>query len=324
MTKALLDNHPDLFVIPPAEFDFFCYSHHKTLVQPKYSKIIEPNELLKKLASQDFIVRMSSELSASHVAMMGRERADVRASFAVDKFLEDVESITADSYHDIFPCLFRLMGKHCGLNERQISEKIYVFKNTLETEFFGLYKKWFPKIKLLYVIRNPYAQFAAQTRGEYIQGSRWSYPLLAPYVNIMKYDYYFINYWKEVYPDDIRVVRYEDLVESTESVMKEVAEFIGVEFNSSMLAPTILGEPWGGNSSAKGEVYNGVDSKPLHRWRSVLSAQEIYIVTKYFSEVIREYGYDEYDGRRSIFPIHRSENFRRYIGNKYLEYAPYY
>ena len=325
LTKSLLDGHPELFVIPPAEFDFFCYSHHRSLVQPKYDSIKDPNLLLKRLANQDFIARMNHATRKERTLLPANTRQrDTRSSFDVAHFLHEAERMNVGSYADIFIELFTAMAKSCGLLEDQIHLIKFVFKNTLETEFFGLYKKWFPKMKLLYVIRNPYAQFAAQTRGEFIEGRKFSYPLLAPYINIMKHDYYFIDYWKEIYPNDIKVVRYEDLVESTENIMKEVAVFFGVKFNKTILKPTILGEPWGGNSSAKGEVYSGIDSKPLHRWKGVLNTQEIYIVNKYFSDVIQRYGYALHEGKRGFLPLHRSETFRRYVGNKYLEYAPYY
>jgi len=325
LTKSLLDAHPELFVIPPAEFDFFCYSNHKTLQQPKYDSIQDPNLLLRRLANQDFIVRMNQDTrNESSVLLMDELQKDTRSSFNVRGFLSDVDEMSVDSYRDIFIKLFTAMAKNCGLNENKIQSLKFVFKNTLETEFFALYKKWFPDMKLLYVMRNPYAQFAAQTRGEYIKGRRFCYPLLARYISLMKHDYYFINYWKEIYPDDVKVVRYEDLVESTESVMKSIADFFGIEYDVVMLRPTILGEFWGGNSSSKGEVYKGIDRRPLYRYKDVLNSQEIYIVTKYFSDVIQQYGYEVLEGKKSILPIHRSETFRRYLGNKYLEYAPFY
>lgn len=325
LTKNLMDGHPDLFVIPPSEFDFFCYSRHKTLAQPKYEAITDPNLLLQALANQDFIRRMNAS-TRMDASMLPAEVSQtvVRSEFDVPKFLALAEQAYVESYREIFIELFKAMAQSCSQHSDAASPIKYIFKNTLETEFFGLYKTWFPKMKLLYVLRNPYAQFAAQTRGEYIEGARFKYPLLAPYINIMRYEYYFINYWKDVYADDIKIIRYEDLVVHTESVMTEVAKFFGVPFNESMLTPTLLGEPWGGNSSAKGEVYNGVNKGPLNRWKKVLTKQEIFIVNKFFEQTLLQYGYEMVSGSRSIWPLHRSESVRRYFGNKYLEYAPYY
>lgn len=324
LTKSLLDGHPELFVIPPAEFDFFCYSDHETLVQPKYDCISDPTELMSRLANQDFIVRMNEKTRTEDRLMPTDERQrDVRTSFNVAQFLDDVKDKHVDAYSEIFPVIFLAMARACGVDDDQQKSLKFLFKNTLETEFFGLYKKWFPKMKLVYVLRNPYAQFAAHSRGEYIKGRKFEYPLLAPKIRMMKYDYYFAKYWREIYPEDVKIVRYEDMVEDTENVMKGIADFLGIAYTETMQQPTILGEPWGGNSSAK-EVYSGIDSKPLRRWKTVLNDQEIYIVTKYFSEVIQKYGYELHEGRRSLLPLHRKESFRRYVGNKYLEYAPYY
>jgi protein-tyrosine sulfotransferase len=325
LMKSLLDGHPELFVIPPAEFDFFCYSSHDTLVQPKYDHIQNANLLLRRLANQDFITRMNDDTrDVESVQLADDRQTDLRSGFDVTQFLRDADIMNVESYPEIFTELFTAMARNCGIAHTRHDSLKFIFKNTMETEFFGLYKKWFPNMKLLYVLRNPYAQLAAHSRGEYIEGKSFEYPLLAPKINAMKYEYYFINYWKEVYPEDVKIVRFEDVVESTVSTMQEIAGFLGIKFNESMSTPTILGRAWGGNSSAKGEVYSGIDPKPLHRWKKVLGPQEIYIVNKYFSKTIRQYGYDQHSGNRSVFPIHRSETLRRYVGNKYLEFTPYY
>ena len=56
----------------------------------------------------------------------------------------------------------------------------------------------------------------------------------------------------EMYPKNVRIFRYEDLVTDKKGFMRSVAEFVGVEFEPSMLYPSWNGveltgdiAPWG-------------------------------------------------------------------------------
>ena len=116
--------------------------------------------------------------------------------------LRDYNSLEKDIIKEKFNTIPYMDVWICSIIEGYIYEKVTkVDERGYREEYMerngkpeGEYKKWFPKMKLLYIIRNPYAQFAAQTRGEYIQGHKFTYPLLAPYINIMRHDYYFANY----------------------------------------------------------------------------------------------------------------------------------
>lgn len=58
-----------------------------------------------------------------------------------------------------------------------------------------------------------------------------------------------LRLWK-VYPEDkLFVLDYDRLTADTDGVMRDVADFMGVPFNESMLKPTKNGLPWMGNSS---------------------------------------------------------------------------
>ena len=61
-----------------------------------------------------------------------------------------------------------------------------------------------------------------------------------------------VEMYAHMYPSNVKIFRYEDLVADKEQFMREVAEFIGVDFNRSMLYPSWNGEeikdriaPWG-------------------------------------------------------------------------------
>ncbi|NIR77203.1 MAG: sulfotransferase, partial [Gemmatimonadetes bacterium] len=48
--------------------------------------------------------------------------------------------------------------------------------------------------------------------------------------------------------DDVRVVRYEDLVADPEGAMASVCDFLGVPARPATTRPTVMGNPYSGNS----------------------------------------------------------------------------
>lgn len=50
-------------------------------------------------------------------------------------------------------------------------------------------------------------------------------------------------------PANYRVMRYEDLVQDTVVQMRQVAGFLGIDFGSGLVVPTVLGAPVGSNSA---------------------------------------------------------------------------
>ena len=58
--------------------------------------------------------------------------------------------------------------------------------------------------------------------------------------------------YAKMYPNNVKIFRYEDLVSDKKTFMKEVSDFIGVKFSETMLYPSWNGKeikdmiaPWG-------------------------------------------------------------------------------
>ena len=67
---------------------------------------------------------------------------------------------------------------------------------------------------------------------------------LFPYRNQGKRCYDYMNYFNKSNDNECFVfVRYEDLVDNSRSVMKDVASFIGINFDEILLKPTTAGNP---------------------------------------------------------------------------------
>jgi hypothetical protein len=69
-------------------------------------------------------------------------------------------------------------------------------------------------------------------------------------------------------------VGYEDLVREPERVTREIASFLGIEWRSELLQPSLAGRSWTGNSMF-GEQHDGISAKPVGRYRTSLSRAQI-------------------------------------------------
>ena len=79
-----------------------------------------------------------------------------------------------------------------------------------------------------------------------------------------------------LYPENIKIVRYEDLVADKKVCMQSIADFIGVDFNETMLYPS-----WNGNK-IEGDI------KP---WGTVLRSTQEYnkSIIEELNEVEKQY-----------------------------------
>ena len=73
---------------------------------------------------------------------------------------------------------------------------------------------------------------------------------------------------KERYGDRVCIIRYEDLVGKTETVMRYLAEFLGIEFDDSLLVPTFNKFPIKAPTSLQVENH-GVGNSPLSKYRTL-------------------------------------------------------
>ena len=54
---------------------------------------------------------------------------------------------------------------------------------------------------------------------------------------------------KEVFKERVCIIRFEDLIQKTEKVMKHLSQFLEIEYNKILLTPTFNGTPISANTS---------------------------------------------------------------------------
>lgn len=105
--------------------------------------------------------------------------------------------------------------------------------------------KDFPNIKIVHIIRNPFSAYRDTKRRPFPQP-------LTKYLITWNIYHSTVEMFANMYPDNVRIFRYEDEVYDKNKFMHEVCDFIGIKFNDALLYPSWNGKkietdiaPWG-------------------------------------------------------------------------------
>ncbi len=154
---------------------------------------------------------------------------------------------------------------------------------------------WFPNAKVIHLLRDPRDNFASLKSGwqaryrkyndtiERLLQSMIDRGLLGmkmAQVNAARYG-----------STRYRVVRFEDLTAHPEPVMRELADFAGIDFNERLLFPTAYGMPWKGNNF-DGLKFKKPDPTNVGRWRSRITDHEAALIEFHFEKEMLQWDYE--------------------------------
>ncbi|MCP4377535.1 MAG: sulfotransferase, partial [bacterium] len=247
MVKTLFDGHPELFVVPPNELLFFFFSDLFSLNRIQAPEPAgDPNQLLRNLARSEYNVRMNS-----------RDAADYREQFDVSAFTSDIDCLEVSSHAEAMEALFCAYARNCSTFSGDLNTVRFLSKTIWETEYFPELLDWFGDMKFVYVLRNPYAHFHAALKsmragekGRERMKLTWRnrFPFIGRELALMRTSYCLMRKYRRLFPKNFYVLVYDRLLEDPDTELKQVCEFLDIEFDPALRCPTILGQPWGGNS----------------------------------------------------------------------------
>ncbi len=274
LVAALLDNHPELLVLPQ-ETAYF------PTVLKKFGNA-------GRRAQFDYLTNESF----SRVLFGGEPkwREHEYKNFPQQKFRENFERIAfepANAQRDLLALMAEAYAETIGVSLGHIRrwiEKTPANRNHVD-EIFAR----FPNAKLLVTLRDPRAILATQIALEKTRRTnRFSV-------------YYVIAHWHVAAKLARRVragdfpglfVQFEQLVSEPAGVMKNICDYLEVAFDPEIiLTPTKIGQSWGGNSAAQ-TAFSKVSAEPASRWEKELSEDEIGWVEWHCRDLMAELGYE--------------------------------
>jgi len=174
----------------------------------------------------------------------------------------------------------------------------------------------FSDAKFIVMVRDPrdcYASFKSISQS--INSGNY-YPSFNNTVHVMgflfdmnnqgKTCYDFMKYFENTEADEyITFVKYEKLVSEPKNVMRNISEFLGIEFENGLIAPTIAGKHWGGNSSSRKQSKQ-ISSTRVGNWKNVLENHEVLLIEYFLQDYLVKWGYDRVHTNTSFYKCLKS------------------
>ena len=279
---ALLDNHPELLVLPE-ETAYF------PTVLTKYAP-------RGRRAQFDYLTKQS----LSNVLFGGPCKWGKRnyCAFPREKFLQTFERAAFNPANAQEDLLVLMVKAYAATLERPLDTiGRWVEKTPANRNHIPAILARFPHAKILVTVRDPRAILAAQIALEKTRKTgRFS-------------TYYVIAHWRvaarlaqRVRNREIPglVVPYEQLVCEPAKMMEKVCAYLEIDFDvETVLTPTKVGQFWSGNSAARIN-FSQISPEPATRWQRELSEDEIGWVEWHCRDLMPEFGYEPKLNRREL------------------------
>ncbi|GAB1261939.1 sulfotransferase [Aurantivibrio plasticivorans] len=276
--SKLFDNHPELNIYPTDVALLYAYFPHYVPTKPE--------DLSASISRIKHVVHIS--LVEHYNTYRNSVKFDV-AGF-VSFFCSRLEIADLNSRGKLLLCLRSCWEDFNSLD----STKKFVFKETSQAAFFEMYMKDCPDLKMLNLVRDPrdnYAAIKAGVEKYYSKLGEDNLVSLASLLQRARMDLLSAKICAEFSPQHFMNVKFENLVCDAEASIKKCCNFLGVDFQSSLLIPTVSGIPYEGNSH-DGISFKGLSSENVGQWKHRISQEEAMIVEFWMENEMKSFGYE--------------------------------
>jgi hypothetical protein len=273
LLAALLDNHPQLLVLPE-ETAYFA------TVLAKYAQH-------GRRAQFDYLTK---ESRSRHLFASGVGGKREYSDFPREEFLETFERSAFDPAkidNDLLALMAESYAATLGISVDRINR--WVERTPANRDHVAEILSRFPAAKILVTMRDPRAILAAQIA---ITAKRARKDFCV---------YYIVAHWRvaaklvrRILNGEVPglVVKYEQLAAKPASIMRKVCDYLEIDFDAEIvLNPTKLGRLWTGNSATQAG-FSQISTEPVARWERELSEDEIGWVEWHCRDLMREFGYE--------------------------------
>ncbi len=237
---SLLDGHPDLIVFPE-ELRFF----HMKADQPDGKSAADrflANENTQRLSkgrrdfgSDDYTSHGGTGFGVVDYSMFDWEVFErvVRAGFL--------------AHRSAFHRFMVVIGAYLlGMNRPIPNGPTHIVSKAPHNERFA--EKWVRMLgengRFIQCTRDPIEHFLSLSNVEKIYGTTDQNP--EDYVYTVRKR---LRKWRHYPAKQLYVLNYDSITSDTDNVMRDIANFLGIDFHPTLLAPSKNGQPWSGNSS---------------------------------------------------------------------------
>jgi hypothetical protein len=147
--------------------------------------------------------------------------------------------------------------------------------------------EWWPAARCIHILRDPRDNYVSYLRkhpdwsAEFF-AANWKRSTQAGMANRERFG-----------PERYYILRFEDLTRSPEEHLQKLKDFLQIEWDASLAAPTRAGEQWSGNSMFSGAAneFKSISAAPVGRWKEKLSLSEALVIEMRLGELLESCGY---------------------------------
>lgn len=259
----LLDSQAELAVYPH-EFHFLrAVKQNRKL--PEIKEFLFKNVLAKRYVSGYHIIP-EGENNSLHYAWTDYK---FKGKFNRKLFIEKMNSIDAEDIEDLFFEFSRIYFQYWGID---IKDKAIVIKIATEVhESYQILQEHFENYKILIMRRNPKQILASRKKvNEIHRGAR------AAFKNG-------VSIRRDVSLNNPRTlhVEYERLIAQDITYFQDICNFLDITAPEKFPMPTIMGEPWSGDSTMRSGIEN-----TSYEYKSILTPMEKIFVTIGYTKIV--------------------------------------
>lgn len=304
LLRSLFDGHPD-FQVLPVETHLFEHMGYEITYALRRQKTA-PRDLASAIekARQSVLTYNSLKESQGDAALFNYFDLPL-----FDSLLNDCNTL------DEFPTsLFD--GIYQSFYGKPLQRDQYVVEKSVEHhEFVNELLASYPNARFIHIVRNPYANVVALRK--YTCHTIKRYPYQLPHIKGLKQAFENALLNDRKFPKIHKIIKFEELVASPASVMRELCDFLNVRYTDHLTIPTVKGALWKGNSTSKKSM-QGIEATIATGWIDEINPFEIFLVNKFLSEYRSFFNYSFVkSSSTAIWKPGFSEQWKEYLKNRF-------
>jgi hypothetical protein len=213
----------------------------------------------EQIAAMDAVqgASLDAEVSAEELDSLQRAVSE-RLRHEAPELLPFIERIEGDTVRELFDSALAAVAVSSGADRYAGTKEVWT------AEFAGPLARVYPDARFVLILRDPRAVLASLQGLAATDPTQAGHPL--SYARHWRKAVAFADHFRRD-PDigpRLHVLRYEDLVLTSEDELQRLCEFLEIPYAEQMVTPQ-----WEGNSSF-GDELTGIDPAPLEHWRTQL------------------------------------------------------
>jgi len=283
MLLCLLDNHPELLVYPEDSGFFYAYY-----------PLAEERQWSDKRKIETVVKFCIGHLANAIYRLRPQDKQDL--NFPMKDFIGKFRSRAQNSDKTTKAILTALMLAFQKIVGKEPDSIKYWVEKTTSSEIYALeIARWFPKAKFIHLIRDPRDNWASLKSGwnkYYRQFNDTPKRLLHSLLERGRLGMELaIHNQKILGKGRYLVLRFEDLVNQPKKNLLQICKFLQIDYQPTLLVPTILGKWWKGNNF-EGKVFKGLSKVNVGKWKSRITSKEACLIEYYFLDLMKQFNYE--------------------------------